>query len=389
MSEEATIRRGVRNARYTTVPNHVFEDSRLSMEARWLLGYLLSKPDGWIVRLGDIRKKGGCGRDKARSMVSELVDAGYAEKEAARKDGKFNGLAVVIYDEPITAPQTVVDESVAFVPQPEKPATVLPAPANPPLVNTDNIAITENRIEREGASARDREKAVEKWLKRHHPSWPSFISDSASAALKAALDLSEDERAAAADRMADYLAAEKGHGRCAFSTYLTEKRWERLPPKSAETQIVEAAPFGKLSMCLRFARLLAGAGPIPAPTGFVATLIAQGGERAEREISERRKRYGYPAVNRMDELAAVGRGHVVRPDDLRLERFASGFEKVRVGSELWLAWEHLHAERDWPWLPDPGKQDWVYFPAGGPDRFSEFEQAMRGDDDAGQPQAAE
>ena len=63
MSAEATIRRGVRNSRYAAIPNHVFEDARLSMEARWLLGYLLSKPDNWTLVLRDINKKGGCGRD--------------------------------------------------------------------------------------------------------------------------------------------------------------------------------------------------------------------------------------------------------------------------------------------------------------------------------------
>lgn len=244
-------------------------------------------------------------------------------------------------------------------------------------------------IERESASARDREKSVEKWLKQNHPRWPSFVSDSGGAALRAALDITDDERAAAADRMADYLAAEKGHGRCAFSTYLGEKRWERLPPKSTEVQPVEAAPFGKMWGCLRLARLLAGAGPIPAATGFVATIIGRGGEAAEREMSARRKKYGYPAVNRMDELAAIGRGHIVRPADSRLAGIAATFEQVRVASDIWQAWKRLHEERDWPWLPDPGKQEWVYFPAGGPDKLPDFMQAIRGENDAGQPQAAE
>ncbi len=89
MSSEQTIRRGVRNARYAAIPNHVFEDERLSMEARWLLGYLLSKPDNWTVVIGDITRRGNCGRDKARKMIAELVELGYAEREQVRDDGKF------------------------------------------------------------------------------------------------------------------------------------------------------------------------------------------------------------------------------------------------------------------------------------------------------------
>ncbi|RUZ57644.1 helix-turn-helix domain-containing protein, partial [Mesorhizobium sp. M7A.F.Ca.CA.004.05.2.1] len=127
MSEEATIRRGVRNARYTTVPNHVFEDVRLSMEARWLLGYLLSKPDNWTVILGDIARRGGCGRDKARKIVNELVKHGYADKEQEREDGRFGKLSLVIFDEPRELRDSAAGEGVASLPQTENPSTVMPS----------------------------------------------------------------------------------------------------------------------------------------------------------------------------------------------------------------------------------------------------------------------
>ncbi|RVA18805.1 helix-turn-helix domain-containing protein, partial [Mesorhizobium sp. M7A.F.Ca.CA.004.11.2.1] len=136
MSEEATIRRGVRNARYTTVPNHVFEDVRLSMEARWLLGYLLSKPDNWTVILGDIARRGGCGRDKARKIVNELVKHGYADKEQEREDGRFGKLSLVIFDEPRELRDSAAGEGVASLPQTENPSTVMPSTVNPTLVNT-------------------------------------------------------------------------------------------------------------------------------------------------------------------------------------------------------------------------------------------------------------
>ncbi|BCH58698.1 hypothetical protein RvVAR0630_13220 [Agrobacterium vitis] len=111
MSGEATIRRGVRNARYAAIPNHVFEDARLSMEARWLLSYLLSKPDNWTVVIGDIVRKGNCGRDKARKMIAELVETGYAEREQTRADGKFGATVLVIFDEPRQAVPDVSDVS--------------------------------------------------------------------------------------------------------------------------------------------------------------------------------------------------------------------------------------------------------------------------------------
>ncbi|MCF1448537.1 helix-turn-helix domain-containing protein [Agrobacterium vitis] len=188
MSGEATIRRGVRNAHYAAIPNHVFEDARLSMEARWLLSYLLSKPDNWTVVIGDIVKKGNCGRDKARKMIAELVETGYAEREQTRAGGKFGPTVLVIFDEPrrpgvantdardvsdtseltdafdasetADAPEAAdtscssggsdaASKSVAYLPQtelpsPAKPSPVLPEPVKSALSNNLNLAKTDS-----------------------------------------------------------------------------------------------------------------------------------------------------------------------------------------------------------------------------------------------------
>jgi len=388
VSEEATIRRGTRNARYTTVPNHVFEDDRLSMEARWLLGYLLSKPDDWTVRLGDIRKKGGCGRDKARSMVAELVDAGYAEKEPARKDGKFNGLCLVIYDEPRQVEAS--GDSVASLPQPEKPATVQPSPANPPLVNTDGLAIPEGR-ERE-ARARETEdrKIVERWLKRVHPSWPSFVSDSGDRALAAALALTAEEREQAAERMADYLAVERQNkGRCAFAVYLAEKRWERLAPKEPEKPKPAYAPaFGPV-WAARRARLLLGGPMVQTPLkAWEERAIEAGTLSREAAETSARRNGGWPVVNAMHEAAAQRGNGYSNPDPVD-EKLGKLCEFVPVDCDCWRAWKAEHERLGWPWLPDPGTMRGAYFPAGGPERLSKFEAAVRGEDDAGGREAAE
>jgi hypothetical protein len=137
------------------------------------------------------------------------------------------------------------------------------------------------------------------------------------------------------------------------------------------------------------ADLVRGPGSIPPAHGFVATLIAQGGEQGERERLAHQARHGWPRLKRMDEAAASRRGWTVHPDEMALERVAEAFEQVRVGSDRWSAWQAQFEARGWPWLPDPGRQEWVYFPAGGPERLSEFEAAIRGEDDAGGREAAE
>ncbi|TWF53248.1 hypothetical protein FHW37_104525 [Neorhizobium alkalisoli] len=106
------------------------------MEARWLLSYLLSKPDNWTVVIGDITKKGNCGRDKARKMIAELVKHGYAEREQQRDDGKFGSSVLVIFDEPRSVEATNSGNSVAFLPQTDLPATATPSPVSPSPVKS-------------------------------------------------------------------------------------------------------------------------------------------------------------------------------------------------------------------------------------------------------------
>lgn len=88
-------------ASYTAIPNEAVTNTKLSIEARWLLIYLLTKPNNWVVRVGDIRNSGGIGRDKAYALMKELCDAGYIEKRESRsEDGQFGNIEYLVYDEP-------------------------------------------------------------------------------------------------------------------------------------------------------------------------------------------------------------------------------------------------------------------------------------------------
>jgi hypothetical protein len=394
LSEETTIRRGARNARYTTVPNHVFEDVRLSMEARWLLGYLLSKPDNWTVRMGDIRKKGSCGRDKARAMVSELVDAGYMEREDARKSGKFNGLALVIFDEPQgeRPPET---DTVASLPQTEKPATVEPATANPPLVKTEGLANPEDRIERaRGREEREEDpKRIEARGWALLKDWPGFAGMPKEAAMKVWRAMAPEDRDKAERRFPGWLALLKTQKKAhvpAPSTYFGQKLFDEVPDpqEPAKPLFVEAAPFGPLWMAARLKQLVAGPQvPRQSLTRFEEQLVNDGKADAEGLYREKQVRGGWPAVNAMHDKASLRQGVTVAT---ALEPLAALMEPVPLGSERFEEWRLEHELRGWPWLPDPGRMPVVYFPAGGPERLSEFEQAVRGTrDDAGGREAAE
>lgn len=434
VSEEATIRRGVRNARYTTLPNHVFEDIRLSMEARWLLGYLLSKPDNWTVRMGDIAKKGVCGRDKARRMINELVELGYAEKDQQREDGRFSKLSLVIYDEPKEASEiNGSGQGVAFVPQTENPSTVnpsteKPATANAALLKTEDLAIPDSQIERERGREGEDHKTVVKAFKRAFMAWPTAISDSEPQAFDAWAALSLEEREAAATGAERYVAASKATGRkmvCSFAVYLREHRWEKLPEAVAPASKPvsrEVRPFGPGWASLRFRALLGGPVELGDPdmtrakreANYLASRQMLGAAKAEAtyrsmgheigangellfpdDFEERMWRghvitNGYPEVNRLDKAAREGRS-LPAPDGW-FDPAAQLMEAVPVGLRVWKEWQAEFERRQWPWLPSPGKQPVVFFPVGGPEGLAMFEQAIRDEgtgDDGGTREAAE
>ena len=391
MKEEATIRRGARNARYAAIPNHVFEEVRLSMEARWLLGYLLSKPDNWTVVLRDIINKGNCGRDKARRMIAELVELGYAQKEQARDGGRFSALSLVIYDEPFASEVT---ESVASLPQTENPSTVnpsteKPAPVNHPLVITDNLEKPDHRSER-GASANDQEdrKKIEKAYWKLVRSWPKLDGTPQAKWFDSWLALTPEERIQAAEKRDAWVELLRSNGKDHIhvpGTYFDNKLWEQVPDAPAVTADqparLEAKPFGKLFGVEVYRNFLTvSPGMISAPTAFERGQI-QRGERSENEIyREKLAKQGWGSVEGLFERASTGRSTAV---SARYNPLCELMQPVRVGSDQWLAWQAYHADRGWRWYPTPEWLEWVYFPAGGPDAVNEFETALRGigDDD--------
>jgi hypothetical protein len=66
-----TIVRAPRRHRFVIIDQRAIEDTRLSWEARGLLGYLLSRPDDWKVLVNDLRKRGDLGRDGIYRLLRE------------------------------------------------------------------------------------------------------------------------------------------------------------------------------------------------------------------------------------------------------------------------------------------------------------------------------
>jgi hypothetical protein len=94
------------NGNFTIVPNKIFTEDRLSLAAKGLLGYLLSRPNGWHVHLEFVAKTLRIGRKKAQRLFNELIDARYiTRQDQPRLAGqRFGRVDYVVYDVPEARP---------------------------------------------------------------------------------------------------------------------------------------------------------------------------------------------------------------------------------------------------------------------------------------------
>lgn len=84
---------------FTIMWNDITEDTLISPEARWLMLYLLGRPEGWRIIPRDIENKSGWGRDKRRRVYKELCNRGYMLKEQYQQNG-LNRIRYLYSDRP-------------------------------------------------------------------------------------------------------------------------------------------------------------------------------------------------------------------------------------------------------------------------------------------------
>lgn len=332
----------------------------------------------------------GCGRSTVFDAIERLIKAGYLERHVHEEE---NGR-----DSPHSY-RVVLDpkEADSCGEQPTPPAGIPAPPAGPGPAPKNDSSRTLERDAR--ADEREDPKKVEAEGWALLKNWPGFDGMPKDPAMAIWRTMSAADRATARARFLQWLELLRKQRKShipAPSTYLRERLFEAVPdPQAAPPPPLVAPPFGKLWGALRTALLLNGPGALPRPSSYVAGLIDQGGEIGERERLRHQAQHGWPQVRRMDEMAESRRGWTLASSEAWLEAPASGLEPIRVGSPEWDAWQAAYQRRGWPWLPDPGRQEWVYFPAGGPDGLEAFERAVREakrgneDHDTDRPEASE
>ena len=108
-----TIVRREHRAHFTIVPNAVFADARLSVEAKGVLGYLLSRPHKWRVHLEHVGRTLKVRRKKLQQIFRELISAGYVTREPQRfaAGHRFGDLDYVVRDVPVASALRVENSS--------------------------------------------------------------------------------------------------------------------------------------------------------------------------------------------------------------------------------------------------------------------------------------
>lgn len=125
---------------YTTIPQGLLRDERLSLKDIGLLVSMLALPDNWKFSengLEAIFKNDG--QASIRTGLKNLEYAGYLHRKRERgADGKITAVTWYLYDEPIAHPEY-------RKPHLENPSVVIPSLENPPQSNTKQSNTKESK----------------------------------------------------------------------------------------------------------------------------------------------------------------------------------------------------------------------------------------------------
>lgn len=91
---------------FVMIDRRPIENPSLSWRAKGILTYLISRPDNWIVRLGDLVKRSPDGVYAVRAALKELTSAGHLTRKEERENGKFKQYVLLVHEAPITSTPT-------------------------------------------------------------------------------------------------------------------------------------------------------------------------------------------------------------------------------------------------------------------------------------------
>ncbi|MFI6512961.1 hypothetical protein ACIBCT_35630 [Streptosporangium sp. NPDC050855] len=142
-----------RRGGYTVLSNDLLEPGMISARSYGILVYLVTRPDGWVVRVGDLMKKFTEGRDAIYAALKILVDAAYMGIEDV-PDPERPGLVRKRYFMRCDNEGKFPEVSPGQPPHPENPDPGFPHPEKPDLSNYGVVPSTKRTTTPRTRSAR-------------------------------------------------------------------------------------------------------------------------------------------------------------------------------------------------------------------------------------------
>lgn len=101
---------------FTQIPNAWLRDKRISLAAIGLMAQLMSHRPGWEITQENLAHANGCGRDRIRTVIDELLSAGYLKRSESRQRNSAGQLAGYDY---VTCDPTLDSPMLGFPTQAE------------------------------------------------------------------------------------------------------------------------------------------------------------------------------------------------------------------------------------------------------------------------------
>jgi hypothetical protein len=281
LAPQTIVRVQRHESKYTMIASATLQDGRLSWEARGLLGYLLSLPPDWQVRVEHLQKQGDAGRDALRRMLRELQQFGYLHGFGMKERGEGGRVVtreITVYETPDLNPHFQ-----PVKPAPEKPSPVRPAPGRPA---TGQPSPEKPSPYKERSEVRTESQRTEETKDTHTPRAARATAESAAAGVrvsKSRFSLKLRREYATAKGLGEGWLNLSGDGRYDDNELFVEWR-SRRTPEAIEQALTAPAPkrrpYG--SALMHIASIVSTGGPGSA-AGPAIELLFESGEISEED----------------------------------------------------------------------------------------------------------
>lgn len=140
---------------FLIIDNSVLRDPTLSLKAKGLLAYMLSRPDDWVFSVKGLANASKDGIDSVRAAITELEKRGHLVRTRVRSHGRYQEVVYDIYERPIPVQEiptqvktkkAVPDEEKEAIPNTDLSSTDIPMTESIKNPSTNPDGTVEKRI---------------------------------------------------------------------------------------------------------------------------------------------------------------------------------------------------------------------------------------------------